>query len=124
MKRAIIGLIAVASVLCISPAYGTLRILTNGQDRGQIYMEAYDTVSIEIYSNDTTMYSACFYYEYDGGYLVHDDIHSPTPQAGSDASVYDYPEFYIYGVSAFDSFIPPNIYPGIHFIFNFFIYYL
>jgi len=81
-------------------------------------MEAYDTVSIEIYSNDTTMYTAYFYYEYDGGALVHDDIHSPTPQAGSDAAVYDYPEFFVYEVSAVDVILE-HVYPGIHFIFNY-----
>jgi hypothetical protein len=105
-------------VLLNSVAYATPRFLAGGGDTDEILMLAGETVDIEIYSDDTTMYTAFLYYEYDGGELVHDDLNSPTSEAGVLAQVFDLGDpYYAYEVDAVD--FTGSVSSGIHFIFEY-----
>jgi len=118
----VIKLLSLAAfVVLLSPSvYGTVSIRVNGEDLFglPVFMQVDEFVSIEIYSDDTTMYQAYLYYEFDGGDLIHNAGASPTPEAGSLAYVLDRPApDFMFEVSTF-GFPPGVVSPGIHFIFE------
>jgi len=119
-------------VLCLSLA-GILFALTgtskasiyltvNGEDRDWVELLPSEVCNIEIVSTDNSVYGALI--GFDEGTNPHGAfVHTETrPEAGTDASVEtwnEWPLSYGYYVTAIDFSIPPNVQPGVHFVFQY-----